>query len=334
MVFLLRRREWGIPESQVTSEAAFFDRRAFLRSLGLGGIAAGALLSGCLDVSRLRAADTDPPEGGPRVDPDPPGGKALYPARRNPAFADGGRPLSPETIPARYNNFYEFTTDKEQVWQLVEKFETRPWTVEITGLCNKPQTLGLDDLVRKMPLEERIYRHRCVEAWSMTVPWTGFPYKALLDLVEPMQSARFVRMVSFFKPEQAPGQKTQVWYPWPYYEGLSLQEASNELAFLVTGVYGHALPKQHGAPIRLATPWKYGYKSIKSIVRMELVEKQPKTFWNDIAPDEYGFVSNVDPDKPHPRWSQATERLVDTGERIPTQLYNGYGKWVADLYKA
>jgi sulfoxide reductase catalytic subunit YedY len=333
MVLFRRRRGWEIPESQVAPEAAFFNRRAFLRSLGLGGISAGALLAGCLDVSRLGAADSDPPEGGSRVDPQPPGGRDLYPARRNPDFADAGRPVSPETIPARYNNFYEFTTDKDRVWETVEKFQTRPWMIEIRGLCHKPRTLDLDELVRRMPLEERIYRHRCVEAWSMTVPWTGFPLKALLDLVEPTDRATHVRMVSFLRPEQAPGQRTQPWYPWPYYEGLTLAEARNELSLMVTGLYGHALPKQHGAPLRLATPWKYGYKSIKSIVLIELVDKQPPIFWNDVAPSEYDFWSNVNPEVPHPRWSQATERLIDTGERIPTQPHNGYGKWVEHLYK-
>ena len=185
-----------------------------------------------------------------------------------------------------------------------------------------------------MPFEERVYRHRNVEAWSMVVPWTGFPLTALIDKVEPTSKAKFIRFVTFNKPDQAIGQKTQSWYPWPYYEALTMEEATNELTMLVTGIYGHAMPTQHGAPIRLVTPWKYGYKSIKSIVKIEFVRKQPATFWTTVAPSEYGFTSNVNPKIPHPRWAQATERDINTGERIPTRPYNGYEDYVGHLYKA
>ena len=166
----------------------------------------------------------------------------------------------------------------------------------------------------------------------MTVPWVGFPFKKFIDEVQPTSNAEYVRMVTFLRPEQAIGQKKQSWYPWPYYEGLTMAEATNELTMMVTGIYGHALPTQHGAPIRCITPWKYGYKSIKSIVKIEFVSEQPKTFWNDLAPNEYGFFSNVNPKVPHPRWSQATERVIDTGQRIPTLLYNGYEEFVGDMY--
>jgi sulfoxide reductase catalytic subunit YedY len=204
--------------------------------------------------------------------------------------------------------------------------------VKISGLVKKPRTYDLDELLRLTDLEERLYRHRCVEAWAMAVPWTGFAFADLIRIVEPLSTAKFVRMVSFKKPDEAPGQKQYRWYPFPYYEGLTIKEAMNELAFLVTGIYGHPLPVQHGAPLRLATPWKYGYKSIKGIVEFEFTDRQPKTFWNDLAPAEYDFLSNVNPAVPHPRWSQETERMIDTGERRPTQIYNGYGEFVARLY--
>ncbi|MGH9751086.1 MAG: protein-methionine-sulfoxide reductase catalytic subunit MsrP, partial [Candidatus Polarisedimenticolia bacterium] len=281
-----------------------------------------AILAGC------RGTPGGPAAGAPGLPPAP-GGADLYPARHNAAFA-AERPLTREESAARYNNFYEFTEGKE-VWRHVGRFRTRPWQVEVTGLCERPEVFDIDALARRFPLEERIYRHRCVEAWSMIVPWTGFPLKSLIDQVRPLSSARFVRMLTFLKPDEAPGQKRQTWYAWPYYEGLALEEARNDLAFLATGIYGHALPAQHGAPIRLALPWKYGFKSIKSIVRIELVGNQPRTFWSDFS-NEYDFWANVNPNVPHPRWSQATETLIDTGERVPTRMFNGYHEQVADLY--
>ena len=255
----------------------------------------------------------------------------LYPAKRNERFTLD-RPLTEEAVAGRYNNFYEFSPVKDRVWRLIERFETRPWQIEVTGLVARPKVYDLDDLVRRMPLEERLYRFRCVEAWAMAVPWTGFPMKALMDLVQPLSSAKYVRMLTFFKPEQSPEQLDDGW-PWPYFEGLTMAEATNELTLLVTGIYGHELPKQHGAPIRLIVPWKYGFKSIKSIVHLELVEEQPANFWNVLAPHEYDFWANVNPEVTHPRWSQATERMIGTGERRPTLLYNGYGDFVAHLYR-
>jgi methionine sulfoxide reductase catalytic subunit len=195
----------------------------------------------------------------------------------------------------------------------------------------KPMTLDIDDLLKRVTLEERLYRHRCVEAWSMAVPWTGFPLKALLDIAQPLGSAKYVRFETFQNPKVASGQK-QFWYPWPYIEGITMAEANNELAFVVTGMYGKPVPKQDGAPLRLALPWKYGFKSIKSIVRISFTDKQPVTFWQTVQGEEYGFWANVNPEVPHPRWSQATERVLGSDERVPTLKWNGYGEYVAHLY--
>lgn len=316
---------WKIPERLATPEPVYINRRRFLQSLGLVGAGVLSGATGCLQGSSSAESNSaDLRDTLPK--PSPP-----YPVARNPGFVVN-RSITSETVAASYNNFYEFTTDKEEVWRKARKFETRPWQVEVTGLVHHPRTYDIDDLVKRMPLEERVYRFRCVEAWSMVLPWTGFHLKALIDEVQPSAQAKYVRFITFNRPQQAPGQRWQPWYPWPYFEGLTMAEASNELTLLATGIYGHALPAQHGAPIRLVTPWKYGYKSIKSIVRIEFVDQQPATFWNKLAPSEYDFWANVNPRVPHPRWSQASERVVETGERIPTQLYNGYGEFVASLY--
>lgn len=255
----------------------------------------------------------------------------LYPAGRNEKYKLD-RPLTGELVAAKYNNFYEFSSSKS-VWRFVDDFQPRPWTVEITGLVEKPKTYDIDDLIKLMPLEERLYRLRCVEAWAMAVPWTGFPLYELVKLSRPLSSARYIKMTTFYNKKWAPQQRFKIWQPWPYTEGLTMDEAANELAFMATGIYGHELPKQHGAPIRLVVPWKYGFKNIKSIVRIEFVKDQPATFWNTAAPDEYGFESNVDPNVPHPRWSQKTEKIIDTGEVRRTVKYNGYGDYVAGIYK-
>ncbi|HVZ38257.1 MAG TPA: protein-methionine-sulfoxide reductase catalytic subunit MsrP [Candidatus Kapabacteria bacterium] len=314
-------RSWQIPERDATPEHLFSGRRRFLQSVGLGAVAFAAL--GCKPSGR--SMSTGEHRSLPNPNPD------LYPAKRNPKYTLD-RALTDEQAAARYNNFYEFSEIKEKVATLVDRFETRPWDLEITGLVNRPVKLTVDELVRKLPLEERLYRHRCVEAWAMAVPWTGIPLARVLGLADPLSSARFVRFTSFLKPDQAPNQREATWYKWPYYEALQLSEAMNELAMAVTGIYGHELPKQHGAPIRIVVPWKYGYKSPKSVVRIELVAEQPHTFWNDLAPDEYSFLSNVNPAVPHPRWSQASERLIDTGQQVDTRPYNGYGEFVASLY--
>ncbi|MGB0909164.1 MAG: protein-methionine-sulfoxide reductase catalytic subunit MsrP [Nitrospirales bacterium] len=255
--------------------------------------------------------------------------REVYPATRNPTF-ELDRQMTSEHIAAQYNNFYEFSEAKNDIWQRVGPFQPRPWDIEITGLVHKPQKLTIDNLLKSMPLEERVYRHRCVEAWAMAVPWTGFSLKALLDWVSPMNAARFIRFTSFYSPHVAMGQRG--YGPWPYTEYLSIAEAANELSFLATGIYGHPLPKQHGAPIRIVTPWKYGFKSIKSIVSIELVAEQPTTFWHTMAPQEYDLIANVDPAIPHPRWSQETEKMIGTNEHRPTLHLNGYAKWVEHLY--
>jgi len=310
-VFLRIAKGWEIPEREATPERFVLSRRRLLGTLAAAG---GAILAG---------AAARPSETGSVDLP-----MALR-AKRSPLFHVDA-PLSDEKTVARYNNFYEFSQDKD-VWRYVEKFKTRPWTVEVGGLVQKPRTWDIDELI-KMPLEERLYRHRCVEAWYMDVPWIGFPLRKLLEASQPLAKARFVRFVSFLKKEEAPGQSRYNWYAWPYYEGLSLAEAMNELTLATVGIYGHELPKQQGAPFRVVVPWKYGYKGPKSVVKIELVETRPPTFWNDLQPLEYSFESNVNPNVPHPRWSQATERSIDGSASRKTRLYNGYEAWVARLY--
>jgi sulfoxide reductase catalytic subunit YedY len=323
------RRGWEIPERLATPEDIYVNRRKFLKGMGVTGLGAVGALAGCNRRAESQAEGEKPPLLGL---PEPSATAKLYPAKRNDKYTLD-RPLTDEASAGRYNYLYEFSLNKQRVSRLVGPFKTRPWQIEVTGLVKKPRTFDIDDLVRRMPLEERLYRHRCVEAWSMAVPWTGFPIKAFIDLVEPQPSAKFMRMVTFNKPDEAVGMKDDS-YPWPYFEALTMAEATNDLALFVTGIYGHELTKQHGAPIRLVTPWKYGYKSIKSIVRVEFLEQQPPTFWATVVPREYDFWANVNPDVPHPRWSQASERVLGTGERVPTLLYNGYTEFVAHLYKA
>ncbi|MFQ5413092.1 MAG: protein-methionine-sulfoxide reductase catalytic subunit MsrP [Phycisphaerae bacterium] len=318
---------WDVDRGYVTPESVYRSRREFLRSSGLVGLGAAAVLAGCRPASARTGDDAL------RDTLKPPDGSAFTPGRRNLRYTVQ-RPHTDELLAARYNNFYEFGTDKERCWRAAQKLTTRPWTVEIGGLVEKPRTVAIDDLIRKMPCEERLYRFRCVERWAMVVPWSGFAFRALMDWVQPRSSAKFVRFVSFHRPAEAVGQRPGSGYTWPYYEGLSIAEAANELCFVATGIYGHDLPRQHGAPLRMVVPWKYGYKGAKSVVRIEFVAEQPPTFWNDIRADEYDFVSNVDPRKPHPRWSQAYETMLGEDERRPTLPYNGYGEYVAGMYKS
>jgi len=256
---------------------------------------------------------------------------ARFPGERAARF--DARPLTSRDAAASHNNFFEMSEDKDDVAERARGFVHRPWTIEIAGECHAPRTFDVWELVRRFGLEERVYRHRCVEAWAMAVPWNGFPLASLLSLAGPTSHARYVRFVSFHAPEQAPNQRSAS-FPWPYHEGLRIDEAMHELAFVAVGVYGEVLPVQHGAPIRLVVPWKYGYKSAKSIARIELVRERPRTFWSTVVPSEYDFESNVDPLVPHPRWSQATERMLGTGELRPTQLMNGYVEEVAALYRS
>jgi len=311
---VIRRRGWEIPERDVTPEHLAFSRRALLT-----GASALALLPGAAMAQRVE-------DLGKLPDPS----ASLYPAKRDEAYKLD-RPITDEAINDHYNNFYEFGTQKD-IAAPAQALPIRPWTVKIDGLVEKPFEIGIDDLMRKAGLEERAYRHRCVEAWSMAIAWTGFPLKKLVDLARPLGSAKFVRMETFENPKIAPGQR-QPWFPWPYVEGLTMAEATNDLTFVATGAYGHPLSKQHGAPLRLAVPWKYGFKSIKSIVKVSFVEERPKGMWEVLQASEYGFWANVNPMVPHPRWSQATEEVIGTGERVPTQLFNGYGEYVAGIYK-
>src|SRR5712691_7836421 len=256
---------------------------------------------------------------------------SLYPAKRNDKYALD-RPITDEKINTNYNNFYEFGSSKT-IAKAAQALKLRPWTIKIDGMVEQAQEIGIDDLVRKMPLEERLYRHRCVEAWSMAIAWSGFPFAKLVELAKPLASAKYVRMETFMDSSTASGQR-QTWYPWPYVEGLTMAEATNELAFLVTGAYGKPVSKQMGAPLRLAVPWKYGFKHIKSVVRFNFTDQRPKSYWEDLQASEYGFWANVNPEVAHPRWSQASEELIGTGgERRPTLLFNGYGEHVAHLYK-
>jgi methionine sulfoxide reductase catalytic subunit len=306
-------RSVPVKSSEITSYSQYISRRDFLKAAGI--VTGSALLAACA-----------PKASGSTVN-----------VGKTPVLQTGekdelGDPANSFEDITNYNNFYEFSTDKEAVNPLSQDFVTEPWTVEVYGLVNKPQKYSIDDLLKKFPQEERVYRLRCVEAWSMVIPWNGFPLASLLKEVEPTSDAKFVRFETVLRPEQMPGQ-TSPFYPWPYQEGLRLDEAMNDLTLLATGLYGQPMPNPDGAPIRLVVPWKYGFKSIKSIVKIELVAEQPTTLWSTVGPNEYGFYSNVNPDRPHPRWSQASERRIGELGRRQTLMFNGYGDQVASLYK-
>jgi len=315
-MLIKRTPGWAIKEREATPERLFRDRRRLVTALAAGPILAPALVAGL--AGRARADEEADPSAG------------LYPVKRNEKYTLD-RPLSPADDVTTYNNYYEFGSEKN-IWRAAQAVKLRPWTVKIEGMVEKETVVDIDTLLKTMPLEERLYRHRCVEAWSMAVPWSGFALKALVDYARPLASAQYVVMQTFQDPGTAPGQR-EFWYPWPYVEGLTMAEATNELAFIATGLYGKPIPKQDGAPLRLVTPWKYGFKSIKAIVRLSFSDKRPKTFWETIAAEEYGFWANVNPDVPHPRWSQASERVLGMSGRVPTQLFNGYAAYVADIYK-
>ena len=316
-----------IKSSEITDKSTYLNRRNFIRGAALLATAAG--------TSALYRAINQPPPP-PRIAEKIEG--VVKPVEKD-AVALGYRvnePLTPINDITNYNNFYEFTTDKAGVARLSRNFVIRPWSVAVGGLVNKPRTFDLDELLNLAPQEERIYRHRCVEGWSMVIPWVGFPLAKLLELVEPTSAARFVAFETLYDPKRFPGQKGGVFgsgLQWPYVEGLRLDEAMNPLAILATGIYGEALPPQDGAPIRLVVPWKYGFKGIKSIVKITLVDSQPPTTWNIEAPNEYGFYSNVNPNVPHPRWSQAKEQRIGQFGKRDTLIFNGYGEQVAYLYQ-
>ena len=325
-----------------TPESVFFGRRRFVKNLIYGGVVAG-----CWGTLGYRAAQgLTGRDRALRPGLDRPDVLRRFPATANPDFGSlppGAHELTDELAAGTHNNFYEFIPGGGgPVYRFVDDFIVDPWAVVVTGEVHKPRTFGLEDLF-KFEQEERIYRFRCVETWAMVVPWTGFPLRKLLKAVEPKSSARHVRFITANRRDQMPGMDRSIrehhGYQWPYHEGLRIDEALNDLTLLATGVYGRPLPKQHGAPVRLVVPWKYGYKSPKSIVRIELVREQPPTFWA-FGPykHEYGYLSNVNPNIPHPRWSQATDHMLTrgasprSGPSRKTEIFNGYGKHVAQLY--
>ena len=300
--------------SDVTDRKLYVDRRAFMLA------AAAAAVAGC--------------EGADAASPAPPAGPPLK-ATRNPAFALADTPTKFQEV-TTYNNFYEFGVNKDDPARLAQTLKPRPWSVEVGGLVAKPMKLDLDALLGLAPLEERVYALRCVEGWSMVIPWIGYPLNALLKRVEPTSQAKYVEFTTLMDPEQFPGQKPGFFnfsgLDWPYVEGLRLDEAQHPLALLTFGMYEQVLPNQDGAPIRVVVPWKYGFKSAKSLVRIRLVKDEPQITWNKAAPQEYGFYSNVNPSKDHPRWSQATERRIGEFKRRRTLMFNGYADQVASLY--
>ncbi len=310
-------RAWELPESSVTRKSDFLSRRSFMKA-GVGGSLMSAVsMSGLsLGIGQVQA------ENQPKL--------PTYPLDLNPIFTVD-RALTPKKIANTYNNFYEFGSSKN-IWKNAQSLVTHPWEIRVDGLVEREFTVDVDDLISRMPLEERIYRLRCVEGWSMTIPWSGFPMKRFVDMAKPLASAKYVRLETFNDKDMAQGQR-QFWYPWPYVEGVTMAEATNDLAFIVTGVYGEALPKQHGAPIRAMFPWKYGFKSGKSIVKFTFTDQQPINFWQALQGNEYGFWANVNPDVPHRRWSQATERVIGEDVRIPTMIFNGYSEFVSDIYR-
>ncbi len=301
-----------IPSSEITPKQVYLSRRDFIKAAGV--------LAGSMALAACGVSET--------LEPTPAATREVDPNVKTDELGD---PANSYTDITNYNNFYEFTTSKEGVAPLAKDFPTSPWEVEVSGLVNNPGKFGVEDLVKMFPPEERIYRLRCVEAWSMVIPWMGFPLSKLLNLVEPTSDAKYIRFETTYQPDKMPGLK-QPGYPWPYQEGLRLDEARHDLTILATGLYGGELPPQNGGGIRLVVPWKYGFKSLKSIVKIELTAEQPRTFWNDIAAHEYGFYANVNPQIDHPRWSQATERRIGELSRRDTLLFNGYAEQVAGLY--
>lgn len=314
--------DWEVSENEITPESVFMDRRKFLKGAGTIALFSAISWAGCVPSAK----NGEPAMPFPISEAE----KAIYPAKLDSKYDVDG-PITPEKISSRYNNFYEFASNKEDPRYDAQVLKTRPWKLEIKGHVENPGVYDMDDLYKNMPMEERNYRLRCVEAWSMLVPWTGFPLKALIDKVKPKSSATHVAFTTFYRPFSALGQLA-FWYPWAYTEGLRIEEAMNKLTFMAVGIYGHPLPKQHGAPIRLVVPWKYGYKSAKSIETIEFLDYQPPTFWTTAQPLEYAFEANVNPGVPHPRWSQGREKMIGTGRERITQIHNGYGRHVAHLY--
>lgn len=326
---ILKKAQWHLQDNQVTPESVFRARRQIVKAMGLGAI--GASIPGYVQAGLFDLFGEQP--------------KSSFIStpltfQTNQRYGSS-EVLTPFDKVTTHNNFYEFGTSKQDPADNAQHFKVDPWQLRIEGEVERPITLDFNDLTKMFPLEERIYRLRCVEAWSMVIPWVGFPLSALLKQVGVTHKGKYVAFETAFEPEQMPGQKSRLMgggIHYPYVEGLTLAEAMNELTLMSVGLYGKTLPPQNGAPIRLVVPWKYGFKSIKSIVRIRVMEKQPPTSWNQLAPHEYGFYANVNPAVDHPRWSQASERRIAEGglfsaKRIDTQPFNGYGEFVASLYQ-
>ncbi|MBL6782547.1 MAG: protein-methionine-sulfoxide reductase catalytic subunit MsrP [Alphaproteobacteria bacterium] len=310
-MLIQKKPSWFIPEHEATPESVYVNRRQILAAMGFGLAGGLGILPSMLPTMAAAAISG-------------------FPAQRNPAYTLD-RDISPEEEATTYTNFYEFGSSKN-IFRKAKRLRTDPWKVKIRGMVEEKITIDADELIAKLgDQEERLYRHRCVETWAMAVPWTGVPLARLVQLAKPLPEAKYLRFETFLDPDIAPGQR-QSWYPWPYVEGITIEEAQNELPFLATGIYGKPMPNQNGAPLRLVLPWKYGFKSIKSITRISFTDKRPVSFWEELQAREYGFWANVNPDFDHPRWSQKTERMLGSNERIPTLLYNGYAEQVAHLY--
>ena len=311
-----------LKSSEITPEKVYLSRREFIKKMGLA-TAGTFLLAACGRNSVLRPSNDETLQAAT------PTSSPILP-QLDVESDELGAPLTNYEAITGYTNFYEFSLQKEAVDELAADFQTAPWELSVGGLVNNPRTFDLDDLY-KFEQENRIYRLRCVEAWSMVIPWVGFPLKRLLAEVEPLSNAKYVRFRTRIDEDAMPGLKNRA-FPWPYVEGLRLDEALHDLTILATGLYGRSLTPQNGAPVRLVVPWKYGFKSIKSVVKIELVEEMPTSFWMASGPSEYGFWANVNPEVDHPRWSQATERRIGENKRIDTLYFNGYADEVAELY--
>ncbi len=317
-MLLKKNKEWDIYKN-VTPEGTYINRRSILKNLGFAALSSNLLMHSAQAALK-------------------PYRENLYPVEENKKYfiqendiKGGIRKLTDEYKATNYNNYYEFGTTKN-IKRSASKLITSPWKISFTGMIDKEFEIDIDDLTKKVALEERVYKLRCVEAWSMVVPWSGFALSDIIKIVQPKSDAKYLVMKTFFDPDKVASQR-QNWYPWPYTEVLTIEEASNELSFIATGVYGKPLPNQNGSPLRLIVPWKYGFKSIKSIVSFDFVSERPKTFWEAIQPKEYGFWANVNPDVAHPRWSQSRDKDIGTNKMYDTKIYNGYEEWVRYLYK-
>ena len=311
--------DWDIPENNITPEEIYLNRRKFLGNVGkLGGnILALSTLSNLLNPKEVFSANSFSNE-------------SISQNENN--LTDLRDKITSEALTSSYNNFYEFGTNKSDISFLAIKLPVENWKIKVEGLVHEPRILDVDKIIQAMPLEQRVYRLRCVETWSAIIPWSGFPLRELIKMSSPLSTARYIKFKTFVDPNIAPGQKNRFWEPWPYVEGLSMSEAMHNLAFVAVGMYGHQLNPQNGAPIRLVVPWKYGFKSIKSIDVIEFVKDRPSTFWQTVSPLEYDFWANVEPDVPYAKWDQRFEVLLGKTKKEKTMLYNGYAAQVAKLY--